>query len=469
MSSSDVAKQSAAVSEMAKEWPLIAALMGGTPKMREAATAFLPRWPNEAQDSYDARLQTATLFPAFRRTVSVMAGKPFSKPLTLSKDTPEQIVQWAKDIDREGVNLHAFAAERFQQVMSAGFGGILVEAPKQIKGATGGPPTAQEQKAAGIRPYWVRVNHDQILGWQLTVSNGGAQLTQLRIAECVTVPDGAYGEKESKRVRVLTPGAFEVFEEQEVAGKKVWVSIDFGVTGLAVIPFVPLYGVRKGFMRGAPPLLDLAYLNVKHWQSQSDQDTILHYARVPILFARMFGAETVLTISAGCAIKAEHEKADAKWVEHSGEAIGAGKESLKDLEEQMIQSGAELLVAKPGGRSATEDANDAEANKCDLQRMAETFTDALNLALYFTSLYSKLSKSGTVTLFSDYASRSLSDASAQLLVALQQAGIITKATVIREQQRRSVLSADIDPEKELALAGEEGPTPGNDPDPGDDA
>jgi hypothetical protein len=36
-------------------------------------------------------------------------------------------------------------------------------------------------------------------------------------------------------------------------------------------------------MMGISPLRDLAYLNVKHWQSQSDQDTILHVARVPIL------------------------------------------------------------------------------------------------------------------------------------------------------------------------------------------
>lgn len=34
---------------------------------------------------------------------------------------------------------------------------------------------------------------------------------------------------------------------------------------------------------GKPPLIELAHLNVKHWQSQSDQDNILHVIRVPIL------------------------------------------------------------------------------------------------------------------------------------------------------------------------------------------
>lgn len=51
-----------------------------------------------------------------------------------------------------------------------------------------------------------------------------------------------------------------------------------------------------------------------------------------------------------------------KFIEHSGAAIGAGRESLQDLEQQMIQTGAELLVyetrhpishrVEPGRRAA---------------------------------------------------------------------------------------------------------------------
>jgi hypothetical protein len=42
-------------------------------------------------------------------------------------------------------------------------------------------------------------------------------------------------------------------------------------------------------MRGSPPLLNLALLNIKHWQSQSEQDNILHVARVPLLVAYGLG------------------------------------------------------------------------------------------------------------------------------------------------------------------------------------
>src|SRR5688572_23879174 len=108
-----VNEQSDEIKSLALEWAVLEALQGGTPAMRAAGVTYLPKWPNEEVASYNARLATATLFPAYKRTVSVMAGKPFAKELTLSDDTPKSIQDWAADIDRQGVSLHAFASEMF--------------------------------------------------------------------------------------------------------------------------------------------------------------------------------------------------------------------------------------------------------------------------------------------------------------------------------------------------------------------
>lgn len=460
-----VNQKSPAVLSMAENWYIIDALLGGTSAMRKARERFLPKWPNEDPEHYEARLAVATLFPAFERTVSVMSGKPFAKPLTYSDDMPKQIRQWCEDIDREGVNLDTFAAEMFRTAaVSYGFGGILVESPKAL--ATGNrPPTVREQREAGMRPYFVRVRHDQILGWRTERINGARVLTQLRILETDTEPDGEFGEKEVQRVRVLTPGAWAIYEAPKGPATQsgAWRLVDNGTTSLPLIPFAPIYGLRKGFMIGNPPLLNLAYLNVKHWQSQSDQDTILHIARVPILFGKGFPDATTITIGSSHAVLAENsEHADLKFVEHNGASIDAGRQSLIDLEQQMIQTGAELLVKQPGQRTATETRGDQEANRCDLQRIASGFRDALNLALHYLALYSSEETGGTVSLFDDYGAASLSDASAQLILSMQQTGLIRKVTAVREQQRRGVLSGDIDPEQEVQDAAAEGPEPGDD-------
>jgi hypothetical protein len=435
-------------------WRDVEPLMNGTHAMR-VAPHLMPRWPNEEHDSYTARVQTATLFPAYRRTISVMAGKPFSKPLTLSDDTPELIAEWANDIDLEGVNLHAFAAEMLQESLAFGLAGILVDAPPPV--ATDSPigPTVADQQRAGVRPYFVRVRHDQVLGWRMRTVAGRAVLTQLRLAETDTIEDGAFGEKVVQRVRILEPGSWRLFEKSD---KGEWFLHSEGSTSLDVIPFVPLYGQRKAFMQAELPLLDLAYLNIKHWQSQSDQDTILHVARVPILAIIGAQDDTPITIGAQSAVKLP-QGADMKFVEHSGAAIAAGKDSLAQLEAQMIQTGAELLVARPGQRSATEAANDAEANKSDLQRITEGFEDSIDLALYFMARYAGLPTGGNASLFKDFAAATLSEASASIVQGLQQGGLITKETALRELQRRGVLSSDLDVQAEIQGAADEGPMP----------
>jgi hypothetical protein len=442
---------------MREDWCITEALLAGTRAMRKAKTRFMPRWPNEEEKAYEARLATATLFPAYRRTVGVMAGKPFSKALTLgdaSKAVIDQWKPWVDDIDRAGVSLNVFASEMLAEAIGHGLCGIYVDVPKaaDVPRTEAGVTTRAAETAAGLRPYFVRVRHEQILGWKL---DDQGRLAMLRIGECAEVEDGDYGTRVVDRVRVLRPGSWELHERVgDAVGYQI---IEQGTTNLSAIPFVPVYGQRVATMIGRPPLMDLAHLCVKHWQSQSDQDTILHVARVPIL--AVIGVDDEkwqLTVGASTAVKLPLQ-GDMKFIEHTGAAIKAGADSLAALEEQMIQTGAELLVQKPGQRTATEDANDAEGNKCDLQRITESFEDALDQALVFAGQYMGID-APRVTLFKDFGAATLSDASAQIILSLQQGGLITRQTAIREQQRRGVLSADIDPEVEASEAANEMPS-----------
>lgn len=433
-------------------WPMLEALEAGTWAMRKASTTLLPRSPAELPEGYTARLGVATLFPAYKRTVGVMSGKPFSEPLTLN-DAPPSIEKWAEDIDLQGVSLHSFAAEMFEECFY-GIAGIMVDYPKMDP--ANGPRTVAQVEATGARPYFVRVKHNQILGWRSQLIGGRLKLTQLRLAETREEEDGEWGTKIVDVVRVLTPGAWATYEAA-TGTEKGWVKTGSGTTTLKDIPFVPLYGKRVGFMMGRPPLLDLAYLNVKHWQSQSDQDNLLHIARVPILVR--IGVDDVLSpmVVGGSVATDLPRDCDLKFVEHSGAAIGAGAQSLTDLENQMIQTGAELLVKKPGDRSATEAANDAEGNKSDLQRMAENFQDCLNQALLFMAQWARLPDTARVTLFNDYGAATLSDASAKLVMEMNAAGLLSKATTVAEMQRRGVISSEIDVEEELEAAEADGP------------
>ena len=89
----------------------------------------------------------------------------------------------------------------------------------------------------------------------------------------------------------------------------------------------------------------------------------------------------------------------------------------------------------------------------------------MDQCLQFMAAWINEAEGGRATLHKDFGAETLGEASASLLLELQAAGIISKKRVIIEQQRRGVLSSDIDPEDELEEAGQDGPALGSITDP----
>jgi hypothetical protein len=446
----EVVKQSDAVAAMAVDWTLIADLMGGTASMRRAAKRHLPEWPAEDQKSYQARLKSATLFPAYSRTVAVLTGKPFSKPLTTGTELSPKILELLENIDLEGRNLHAFAADLFSNALAYGICGILVDCPPAI-----GARTAADEAKLGVRPYFVHVKHDAILGWRTEKRGGNIILTQLRLMETLEEPDGAFKTKTVSQVRVLEPGKWTTYRKQTTTLGEAWVEFETGITTIDVIPFIPVYGFRKEFMIGTPPMLELAHMNVEHWQSKSDQQTILHVARVPILFAKDMGVDTTLSVGANSLISASSKDADLKYVEHSGAAIEAGRKSLLDLEDLMRQVGAELLVIKSANTTEVQTISDNEQAMCDLQRITQALENALDQAIRLMARWIKQPEDGHVSIYSDFGVSNLAEASAQLLFEMKADGSLTHKTLLNEMKRRSIISPDVDIDEEIKVANAE--------------
>jgi hypothetical protein len=253
--------------------------------------------------------------------------------------------------------------------------------------------------------------------------------------------------KSVNQVRVLTPGAWEVQRQNE---KKEWTLYDSGTTSLDIIPYVPVYGQRTGFMTGRPPLIEVANLNVAHWACASDQQTILHMARVPILAVTGVDDDFEMTVGAASAVKIP-AGGDMKWVEHTGRAIEAGASELESIEERMRQSGAELLVLRPGKITATQTATENAVGMCALQRIANNLEGALDQALQIMALWIGEPTGGHVALFKDFGIASLSEASAQILLDSAKERKISDKTYFAEMKRRGIVSADIDWQDEKKL------------------
>lgn len=463
MSSDDPSKTLPAVDAMREDWAIVDPLMGGTRAMREAGTALLPKWPKEEDCDYQNRLKLSTLFPAYSETVKNNTGRVFAEPIVLGDDVSEPMQAYAENIDRQGNNLQVWAQSFFTVALSHGLCHVLAEYPKTTD-ESGNPVivTKADEQAAKVRPYAVMVRPQQVLGWRSSSVDGEHVLTQFRYMESVEEDDGAFGTKCISQIRVLEPGKWSTYREAESAEKrKEWALYESGTTSLKHIPLSTLYTGRTGYMTAKPPLLELAHLNVKHWQSQSDQDNILHAARVPMLSISGIDDDTwELKVGTANATKLPKD-GKMEWVEHTGASIEAGRTSLIDLEDQMRVAGAKLLQKdKQAVKTATQAEEEAAQEMSPLQTMAGQLEDTLDQLLQFFAEFIGENEGGHVQVHGNFDVDYAVETTLPLLLNMASQGRLSDETLFSEMQRRNVVSSDIKWEEESAKIASQGPSLG---------
>lgn len=444
-----VAQRSAASTTMLTAAQKGRALMGGTTAMRAAKITYLPQFAKETTPAYEVRLKASWLFNGYRKTVKDMTGRVFSRPVEISEGD-DRLKEWADNIDMQGRDLSTFARQVFEDGLSGpGISYIMVDAPPR-----NGTVTQSAAIEQNLRPYMVHLRVEEILGWRVETIANVTTLTQIRIAEKIAMVDplDEFKEVSVDQIRVLDrlPTGVQTRLYRKDAKSQKWAEYEAATVNTAIkeITVVPFYANRTGFFTGEPMLDDLSDINIAHWQSQSDQRNILHYARVPILFLAGVDDKAAVTIGATEAVKATDANAKLAWVEHSGAAIGAGRQDLKDLEFQMETFGLQLLTAKMNAQTATGEALDANKETSQLAMTADALKDALEQALEWMGMYGGFDAPVEVEVNKDFG---VSFMTAQEVGALLQGvkeGTISRETALKEMIRRGFLRSDLNPDEE---------------------
>jgi len=444
--------------EMLSDLELVTALMGGTEAMREAGQKYLPREPKESIAAYRNRLARSVLYNAFADTVQKLVGKPFSKPVNLLQDTPEQIKEWCNDIDLCGSNITTFCREVFEYGLADGLVHLLVDYPR-----SDGEKTLADEQKLQARPYIVVVRAADLIGWRSELINGIRTLTQVRIREHTTEADGDWGEKSVQRIRVLYTDRFELYELQ----KKDWVIVDQGELSLGRIPLVTFYTGKICHMMAKPPLLDLAHLNVLHWQSSSDQEHILHFIRFPLLHGAGFAQDQKdIEIGPNRMIISEDPQAKLTFVEHTGAAVESGRQSILDLEAKMEAMGGQMLTQRSGDSTATAAALDTAKTNSALHDMVRRMENAMQQAFMLMALWTKLpaEKAGGVNINEDFGLSLISGKDEDTLLKSRLSGELSRESYLTELKRRNVLRNELDIDEEMERIETEGGTDNSDND-----
>jgi hypothetical protein len=411
-------------------WILIEDLLQGTFGMRQKHRRYLPQEPRELDESYDNRLARSVCPPYYQRLERLLAGMLTRKPVRLV-DTSDTITEQLFDVDLNGNDLNVWTYETARKMVRYGHVGTLVDAP-----------------ADGGRPYWVNYTPRQILGWRTETSEGKQQLTMLRLQELASVPDGLYGEKVVQQVRVLTPGEYQIHQKGDKGDFRI---VDEGRTSLSEIPFSIAYSNRIGFMESRPPLEDIAELNLKTYQIQSDLDNQLHISAVPMLAFYGFPSSAE-EVSAGpgeaIAFPAEGR---AEYIEPGGTSYEYQFKRLESLAMQINELG---LSAVLGQKLTAETAEAKRINRSQgdstMMVIAQNMQDMIDNCLQFHAQYlGQNEAAGSCRVNRDFMGTRLEPQEINSLLQLYTAGTITQETLLQQLSDGEVLGDDFDVEEEL--------------------
>ena len=417
---------------MEAHWVLIEDLLGGTYGIRRKHRRYLPQEPRENDESYDNRLARSVVPPYYQRLERMLAGMLTRKPVKL-QDVSDAIREMLFNVDLQGNDLNVWTYETARKLVRYGHIGCLVDAPSN-----------------GGRPYWCTYTPRQILGYRTEQQDGAQRLIQLRLQETVLEvdPDSKYGEKQIDQIRVLTPGEYQIHQRQDNGEYKV---VDEGTTSLAEIPFSVAYSNRVGFLESRPPLEDIAELNLKSYQVQSDLDNQLHISAVPML--ALFGfPSSAEEVSAGpgeaLAFPADGR---AEYIEPQGRSFDFQFKRLEQIALQINELGlSAVLGQKLSAETAASKMIDRSQGDSTMMVIAQNVQDMIDNCLKFHAEFmGQQEAAGSCTVNRDFIGARLDPADVNALLQLYTAGTITKETLLQQLADGEVLGDDFDVQEEI--------------------
>ena len=428
----NVESPSIAYQRMMVFWDLINDLKEGTTKIRSEHRKYLPQEPRETDDSYDSRLSRSTVVPYLQRIEKMLSGMLVRKPVRLD-DVSDLVREQLFDVDLEGNDLNVWLYQTARTAISYGHVGVLVDAPKEGEKA---------------RPYWVTYAPKDILGWRTEIVDGVRELVQLRLLEKVVEPDGKYGEKNITQIRVLERGRYELHRRDDKKGE--YKLFEEGEMSLKdKIPFAVAYSNRVGYYESRSPLYDIAELNLKHYQIQSDLDNILHISSVPLL--AVFGYPNADEITTGPSeALALPPDSRLEYVSPSGDSYDSQFKRLDDIKEQInTLSLAAVLGQKLVGETAEAKRIDRSQNDSTMMVVAQQMQDLIDNCLKFHSEYLNEANAGSAFVNRDFVSARLEPAEIDSLLKIYTANGISQEKLLEQLASGEILGDDFDLEEEL--------------------
>ena len=444
------------------DWALIRDILSGARTVRGAREKYLPKYADESTEDYDRRVQNAPFVNLFADNVRAVAAKPFSKNVALQGDiVDEDLRAFAEDIDGHGTSLHKFARDVYEECVAFGMVGLMVD----MSTMDGPTMTLEQKRAKNPRPYWAWYRPEDVLCVYTEFRAGRRYVTHVRLREDEVRRYG-FTERPVRKVRILNDdGEGNITWMLLESGGAGWRTIGQGKLDLDEIPFRILkFGKRDWWTNATvPPLVDMAYLQIEHYQQSSGLKHVLELTGFPMLAGQgidppndpVTGEVQKIITGPSLVLFAPPQPGltvPAKWefVEPAATSIKALQEQVDRIEDQMAKIGMAPLIRQSGALTATAEAVNSSKAHAAAEAWALDLKDMLEQLFVFTAKWvgKNPDKAPEVYIHTDFGIELKENAENSELLTAHQAGSLSVETLWDEWQRRGFTGPQFDPEVE---------------------
>jgi hypothetical protein len=452
----------------APKWERCRDAAAGEDEVKERGETYLPRPSGQKDAEYKAYKTRAYWFNATKRTIDGLSGLIFRREPQI--DAPASMTPWLDDVTLSGTSLRDFVASAVDDVVEVGRGGILVDYPSV---PVERDLTIAQAEAFSARPFLVWYRAEDITNWRSGRVGARTELTMVVLHESASTPKAGdeFAEVEQDRYRVLDLDAAGSYRQRVFERRKEALSVDPWVMISETVPLargkpmatIPFLFVGTGKTDGTveqPPIKDLVDVNLSHYRTLADLEHGAHWTALPTpVFIGLSDEkkEVALGSTEGIVLP---QGGDAKYLEFTGQGLGALEKRAEVKASEMAVLGARILAADKRQPEAAETAAIHRSGENSvLASIANTISRCVTRALEIVRDWGGLSGEISVKLNTDYLGVPMSPTMLASLTAALQAGTIApqdyfwylqRGEVIRPERTYEEAKADIDASPPLA-------------------
>lgn len=429
-----------AYSEFLPEWDMIGDCVDGERVVKSKKEKYLPH-PADKKDAddkdnsrYKSYLARASFLNATGRTLSGLLGIAFGKPVKISVSGGVEYLE--TDIDGQGQPLTQIIRDALSQNLQRGRAGLLSD-------FSGSGIQSEANKG---RPYIRLFTAKEIINWRVT--NGKTSLVVLQYQEPIDTEDFELKmQKNWIELRLIDDVAHSRrwYEDGDIKATDWIVLSDANGKPLNELPWSWIGSMNNDHTPDAPPLADIAYLNIKHYQAEADIAESAHTVGQPMI--ALTGLDNTWV--------QDHLKDGFNVGSRKGVLLPVGGDMkfaqpedrniqitlAERREKQMAMLGAKLVERGTSARTATQAQDEAQTDNSVLSLCAGNVEQAFNRALGFCIQFAG-SGEATIELNKVYDIAQLDSQAITALLAALQSGAMRLIDFVKYLQSINIIPQD---------------------------